>query len=372
MRSGHSYLVIGGSLILMLAAAPSFGDTVYMKNGSTLKGDVKTMEGDQLKLNTSFAGTMKLDREKIAGVTTDKAVPVELHGGKSESVRFDYDVQNEKQRAKASPEYGAGQTESVKLSDVESIRPETIASKKKEERREKYTLSGYKTKLEVKQPEWSGEGRFGINGSSGNSHTLNIAASLSALRDTGQTRLNLLASVDKSSESGNETEADYLGRGRYEYDLTPRWFAFAQQSFEHDRFQDYGLRSQTTFGPGYFVLRQRRVIFKLTSGLGYQYTRYYKSADNDSQFVASFGWHYAQLFGDYLKVTHDFSAYPELSNSPTDNFSLESVLAANIPIAGSSLWFLSAQLKNDYNNNPRESETHQLDTTYSLAIQRTF
>jgi len=362
--------VIGVALTLVTVAASA--DTVYLKDGSQLKGSVETLSRHKLKVKTHFAGMLKIDRKKVAGISTNKPVPVKLHGGKRTATRLHYNAQTHVQHARRMGGGSASKKQKVQIAEITAIRPQAISKQKRMARAKKFTLPGYETNSSLSQVNWSGNGRFGLNGSTGNSKNMNITAAVSALRNTGLTRLHLLASVNRATTNGNQTEADYLGQATYERDISKHWYLFGEQSLERDKFQNYSLRSRSLVGPGYFVIRQRRLIFKLHTGLGYEYTKYYDTGKTNNALAASAGWHYAELFGNYLKLSDDFDIYPQLTNAPSRNFSLKNVFAASVPIANSSVWAISAQVENDYNNSPRKSSIDKLDTIYSLALQRSF
>jgi len=59
--------------LMLLAAVAAFADTVHMKDGSSLEGDVLLLNETSLMLSTSFAGTLTLARDRIAAVVFDKA-----------------------------------------------------------------------------------------------------------------------------------------------------------------------------------------------------------------------------------------------------------------------------------------------------------
>lgn len=377
MRVLDYRLSVGIGFLSFFVSCSALASTVYLKDGSRLQGEVKTMTGEQLRLDTDFAGTLKLDRSQITGLTTDEAVPLALDSDKTVTKSLDYDAQDDDQyaetpKADRSESKAKAAKKQIALGQVAQIRPQKIAENKRRAQVKKYTLPEYARASNLDHAAWSGKGRLGIDGSSGNSDNTNVTAALSALRNTGTTRLDFLASANRATSDGDKTEANYLGRATYEGDLSRRWYAYATQNLERDKFQNYELRSRTSFGPGYFVSRQRRLIFKLNGGLGYEYTTYYESGESESELIASAGWHYGQLFGKAVKLSHNFDIYPQLTDSPSDNFSLTSVFAASVPIANSSVWAISARLEHDYNNNPRNSDTDKLDTIYSLAIQRTF
>src|SRR5699024_7673680 len=317
MRVSGFRLAVGLGLLLLGASAITHADTVYLEQGSRLQGRIVTLDADELVLDTDFAGTLKLARDKVAGVATDKPVPMVLdrHRQLQLTGRLHYDAETNRQ-ALESPQMtvaaGEGQ---LALTHVTAIRPRAAARLKRKNSIEEYTLPEYDTNETLDEPRWTGSARLGIDGKSGNTSEGNITAGISGRRSTGDTRLHLLAAAERSTSNGEETAADYLGEASYERDFSLRWYGYMEQSIERDRFQDYGVRSLTTLGPGYFVVRRRRLIFKLHGGIGYEHIRHYADpGHNDNEMVASGGWHYAQLFGRYLELTHDFDIYPQLSD----------------------------------------------------------
>lgn len=109
----------------------------------------------------------------------------------------------------------------------------------------------------------------------------------------------------------------------------------------------------------------------MRTGIGYQYEDYTDDEGSNGTTVLEAGWDYAQLFGNWLKLTHEFSIYPEATNAPTDNFTLESILGAQIPLASSRAWSVRLSLENDYNHRPQPG-VKKTDTSYNVGVTREF
>jgi hypothetical protein len=70
-------LIILAALILGGPALAEYTDTVVLKNGDTLTGNVKALAQGQLSLDTDAMGTVLIEWDKIAEITSKKAMQVE-------------------------------------------------------------------------------------------------------------------------------------------------------------------------------------------------------------------------------------------------------------------------------------------------------
>ena len=352
-------------LALVWTAPAVLADTVYLQDGSQLNGRIVSLSADDVVIDTQFADTLTIARDQVQGLASDGALAVRLADGRQTQARFAYGADADEQRVLVQDE-GA---ESVStLADVAEIAPKVVDAQQEDD--EGYELPNADSLPPEDGDYWSGSVEVALNGKSGNTDTSSLLTKVGALRDTGDTRLSLSASADREEEDDETTAEEYLGNARYEDDVTSRLFWFAQQELEKDEFEEIDLRSRTLVGPGYFLARRDRLTFKVRTGAGYQHEKYTTGGDS-GEMIFSAGWDYAQLVGDWLKLTHDFTIYPEITNSPSDNFIFESALGVEVPIANSDTWHLRAGLDHEYNNNP-EPGVEELDTTYNLGISRNF
>src|SRR5690625_997103 len=295
-------------MMLISIACTAHADTVYLRDGSHIKGVVQTMSDELLTVETDFAGTLELKRSKVAGVTTEESVPVALEDNDPVPQRLAYDADRGVQKRVVADLDDTRETyvETLPIEQVAAIRPAKIIEDERLAQEKLYTLPEYWSSDQLDHPEWSGDIKFGTFGSSGSTKSTRLTTSVSALRSTGNQRFRLQASVDQATSEGKETKADYYGKVAYEHDFSDQQYGFIEQDLERDRFQNYALRAQTLVGSGYFLARKRRLIFKVYAGLGYQYTRYHASGRTGNELITTLGWHYAQLLGKYVKLTNDF------------------------------------------------------------------
>ncbi|WP_353109668.1 DUF481 domain-containing protein [Salinisphaera dokdonensis] len=364
IRLGLGALVVG----VALYASSAHADTVYLSDGSVLKGSVISMSADELHLKTRFSDDLVVPRDQIDGLASDGELPLRLESGEEVQGQFVYEPEQGGQSihidGRSVP---SGSKPEDVLASVAEVAPQVVAAQADDD---EYELP----EADALPPEdadyWSGRFELAINGNSGNTDSSSLLTEVSALRDTGDKRLSLSASVDREEEDEEQTAEEYLGKARYEQDITRRIFWFAQQQLEKDEFEDIDLRSRTLFGPGFFLARRDRLTFKVRSGLGYQYEAYTDDSES-SELIFSAGWDYAQLVGEWMKLTHEFTIFPEVSNSPSENFVLESAFGVEVPIANSAVWRIRGALDHEYNNNP-EPGVEELDTSYQVGVIRDF
>lgn len=367
--AGGGLFVLGG----LTVCSPVLADTVYLADGSQLHGTVEMASADKLTLKTGFAGELSLPRDQVVGVDTDAPQSVSLTDGRTINARLAYTPDEPGQRyIVGGVAHRVAATAGKALGPISQIAPQRVAAKAEEAKKaEQHVLPEASLAPPNDDDYWSGEAELGINGNSGNTDNRSVLASASILRDTGPTRLSFSASIDREQEDGEQTADEYQGNGRYENDFSPRAFWYVQEELEKDRFQNLDLRSRTTVGPGYFLVRRDQLIFKVRGGVGYQYEDYTGDASSQGEATAELGWDYAEIFDNWVKLSHELTVYPELTSSPTDNYTLDSVLAAQVPLASSAVWGVKLSLENEYDSNPQPG-VESTDTTYSVGITRSF
>jgi putative salt-induced outer membrane protein YdiY len=150
-----------------------------------------------------------------------------------------------------------------------------------------------------------------------------------------------------------------------ERDLNDRWFAFLSEDLEHDKFEDLELRSNTSAGIGYFVIRQPDHEWKLRAGIGYEFSAYDNDI-NERRAVAVLGYDYRIDIAEWVRFTHKISYLPAFDD-PTTNYRVNSDVGFEVPLASSELYAVRIGMRNEYNNAPPPG-TKSLDTTYGADL----
>lgn len=344
----------------MVVAGSAHAGSVHLDNGSIVKGQVKQLADGTLAVATEFAGRVTIDADHVAGVVTDEPMVVTLDNGDEVRGRLVYAD-------------GQGQ----RLADSE-LRPDALALTVDR-------IQGLRTldapspaekaqaKLrEAREDLWSGRLRLGVSGESGNSSSRDIQFGAKAQREAETERLYFSMLVDRAREDGEATSRETSGSVRWERDFSERFFAFAQTEAERDKFANVDFRSTTTIGPGYYFLMQDDHELKGRLGLGYEYRQPETDEGRVSEAVLTFGYDYMlKLLEGGVTFTHELTVLPQVSDQPTDNFRVDSVLGLQAALGENTGWSLLAEYRHEYDNSP-EPGVEELDSAYLLNLVRAF
>lgn len=154
---------------------------------------------------------------------------------------------------------------------VTAVSPVALAADDKE-KKEKPKADG----------KWHGNASVSLSYASGNTRSSSLALSTEAVRDTGENKISLygqaLGSRAESTTNGvatTSTTANQWKAGvRYDKNLTETTFGFLAEDLMHDRIQQLSLRSTSSIGLGYHLIKTEETKWDLLSGLTYRVDRY--------------------------------------------------------------------------------------------------
>lgn len=134
---------------------------------------------------------------------------------------------------------------------------------------------------------WKGEGELGFTSTSGNSDTENLNARLAVSRESDQWRHK--ASLDSiRNESDGETSADsQVLKGRSEYSLGEKSYAFGQLRLEDDEFSGYEYQRTLTFGAGSRFIDNDKHLLDASIGLGYRSLKDRETGDTEEDNIVT-------------------------------------------------------------------------------------
>src|SRR5574339_98724 len=108
-------------------------------------------------------------------------------------------------------------------------------------------------------PVWTGSAGFGLTLNRGNTDTTNINVSFDATRDPKQKDVWKMDALYLRGDTNGELSANRVfAQVRYERNLTPRLFAFAQQPYLRDHFKDIDYHIAHNGGIGYKLVATPR------------------------------------------------------------------------------------------------------------------
>jgi len=127
--------------------------------------------------------------------------------------------------------------------------------------------------------EWkrSGHVNIGWSDSSGNTDVSRLHADAEMIAQQGRNRYTAGIAVNYATDHGTETESNGLAYAKYDRFFTQKWYAYANSTFEHDKFRDIRLRSTVGLGTGYQAIASSRTNLSLESGIDYVYTDFYST-----------------------------------------------------------------------------------------------
>jgi len=134
---------------------------------------------------------------------------------------------------------------------------------------------------------WKGEGELGFTSTSGNSDTENLNARLTVSRESDQWKH--IASLDSiKNKSEDETTADSLVlKGRSEYSLGEKSYAFGQLRLEDDEFSGYEFQRSLTFGAGSRFIENDKQLLDASIGLGYRSLKDRETEDTEEDSIVT-------------------------------------------------------------------------------------
>lgn len=341
-------------VVCSLVAMPAMGGTVYLQDGSVLNGEVRLVRDGKLTLITDYAGELVLNQAAISSVATDQPMILRLENGKDQQAQL---LVNDEGQQRISSNDSA--LNSIAVNQIADLRP--LGSPGPESLVAEADTDG----------PWSGSLQVGVSGSSGNSDNQNIDVRASTTRETENNRLKFEALLHKASQDDQQTEDEIRALARLEQDYSERAFVFGQFEVERDQFEEVDVRYRATVGPGYFILQKPDHELKTRAGLGFEQERF-EGGNVENNFVLTLGYDYRIDLWEWFRLTHNFTAIPDIGDEPSKNYRLESALGGELPLGSKdSLWRLRGEYRHEYDNNP-EPGVEDLDTNYLLSIVRDF
>lgn len=245
------------AVAIALAVLPhiALADVVLLDNGDRVSGRIVQIDGGKLVVSMDYAGDIKIDPGHIKDLQADGDFTLVLDDGRRVFGRL-----GSGRGTLYLTETVAGSAQEIPLPRVTSLTPGRVTG-----------------------DEWKVTGRVNVGASdtTGNTHTsrAHLDAELVARKD--RDRYTVGGAGNQATDSGSEIESNALAYFKYDRFFTKRWYAYANSTFERDRFKDLRLRSTFGIGTGFQAIDSPRTRLALESGLEYVFTRFYTSQKHD-------------------------------------------------------------------------------------------
>lgn len=161
--------------------------------------------------------------------------------------------------------------------------------------------------------EWSGNFDFGLNGTSGNSESMNFRLFADTKRERPDCIFTANLLYNYATANGVVNQNMFLGNSRYEW-LFPNspWSYWVSGGFQYDQFRAFDLLIYGHTGLGYQWWKNDVSFLKTRTGFGGSYP----IGGPDERFTpeALLGLDYEHKFGDRFKFVFSGVLYPDLSD----------------------------------------------------------
>ena len=333
-----------------LAAEGPLVDTVTLKDGSVIYGEVIEMSGGELMIKTAFGvgDIVNVKWANVAKLSVTHPIPFHLKEG-TVLVGTAQEGGGGTLVLKAEP-FGGSMI--VPLDSITSINP-------------------------LAQPPvvYAGSLQVGFSQASGNSHLRNASAIGEFTGRSESLRLTILGRYIYGDDAGRLLVRNSRGTIKLDFFITKRLYWFASSYFEQDTFQDLKLRTALSSGPGYQLIERgdytspwlKDMTLYAEAGAAYFNEDFNVAADKVSfrgRWAIKWNW---PFLDDKINLYHFQEGFPSLQNTKDYYITADSGVRFKI-FAG----FVSGfQWTLRYNSRPAAG-TKDTDNLYLLTLGYSF
>lgn len=203
--------------------------------------------------------------------------------------------------------------------------------------------------------QWRGVGGLAVSVTSGNSSTRAVLLNADAYRATAADKITVGALVNYGRANSVDTSKKWLGFGQYDWNLTPRMFAFGRLGLEGDALVELDRRMQVAGGVGYKVIQTPNTTFTAYGGMAYTADKYgalqFIDGRNDTSFKRT-SLYLAEESTHKLSDTTSFKQRLDLYPGLTGDKAFLARWNAGLAVAMSSTLSMNVGVLNSYNSKP--------------------
>lgn len=359
------------SLFFMVAlcmACAMRADQITTVNGDLIKGKITGIKGGKISIETTFAGTLAIDRTLVKTVDYDREATF--------LVRTDATVREK--------------TEVTLSHDAEG----NIVLIPMEEKAKALTLDRISTLWDptAEDPDfppiklWAFSTSLGLTGHSGSSSDVTFSAYFDAVRTTEHSTLKLYASMNKARSEHVATSEQYIAGLDFEHRPAERWSWYLRDEVQHNRFNDYKLRNVAGAGAGYYLWNTttdgRASRLRLRAGLAHTYTDHYTKKDynndtvTDSNIALDFGVLFHHDFACGVSWNTEITYTPvidDLDRATIVHESKASYLMKELGLVNEKLSDIALEvgMRNERQTRPEPGVNHT-DTTWYMRLSKSW
>jgi putative salt-induced outer membrane protein YdiY len=311
-------------------------DEIVLKNGDRLSGKI-TAEGSKLTIDTKAEGKVSVELKDVKAFSTSEPADVVLSDGTTIHARVNSGPDGQMM---LSPGL-SGMIEPVPFARLKAINPPPV--------------------------RWTANVLVGGLLARGNTDSDSFNASADIGHKTGHDEFTfhgqyLYSRQRVPGDGKHETVDDLLGRVKYQYSFTPRWYGYVGVEAEHDVIAGLDLRLAPTAGGGFKWVDEPGFSFNTEAGFGYLYRQYAHDGSTGSA-IARLAYHLKAKLNDKVSAFHDLEYLPGLDR--IDNYFLNADLGLRADITGK----IYTEFKIDYRYDSQPAPGHgPNDVRYILGV----
>ncbi len=302
-------------LLILLALSAAHADTVVVETGDRLNGEIRKLEDGKLHLDTSYAGSILIEWEKITEIISDSAYQLETETG---------------HRLQGTIHLRNGNIRIVG-DEVEEEAPASLVTKI--------------VRLEDNKPPgfWKTlDGTVGLGYSFGHGNSDQTQVALSGRADYRQDHYAIHGDLDSifATLDDAERQSRHALNTRYDRFLSSRVFAFGLVALERNFRQRLDLRSRLGGGFGWNLVKDRKSTFDVLTGFTWTNEQFRTEEgenlprSNTGEGLFGFEWKSSALWG--VRLSTRLTAHPNLVE--TGRYRIEYDSEVRIPLVAGFTW----------------------------------
>lgn len=362
------------------------GDVVNLKNGDRLTGTVVSLELNALKVSTAMAGDVTVPLGNIASFQTDGPVAlvqkdrtvIRMRVVKYENGRFELAPAGVAiatapastapvQPGSASAPAPAAPTQPAMAS---TPTPATSTQPIPAVQRDITTIPADQIlRIGPVETKWKGNITAGAIISQGNTESESFNAGFELGRRGDFDRILIQGDyiysreTDQSTGDKNTSADRWSNQDKYDYFLSPKWYAYAGTRFEHDRVANLYLRATPGIGVGYQWIETDRTKFNTELGATWVYERHTHPSESNDFLAARIAWHLTHKLSSNAEFIHNFEILPSVTD--TSDYIVNTDAGLRLRVTGHL--FTEAKALFIYDSTPAEGK-EKLDQQFRLNL----
>ena len=327
-------------LLFSCSSSSLIADTLIMKDGSVLKGEILKQEKNTLKLKTSYAGTLKIKWDQVKSFQTDATTTIMLVTDELIETKY---LSNTKDDITQIKKEGEDWKTAFKTENVAFINPDPWRLG------QGYNITGRVNASLKSQHGNTVKDEFEMDG----------RLEFRSLKD----RYSFSGVLENDNSDGHKTADNWLYSGKYDYFITKKRYVGAALSFERDVFTD--LRLRTTLGPhtGYQFYESKALNLRTETGIVQVNENNYDDDDHDYLAMKWYANYDQYFFNELTQFYHEQRGLWDFEHS--DKVTFNSWTGFRFPLQFGLVASTEVEWEYDSKPNPGVGKT---DTTYRVKL----